>query len=238
MLNNSIMQTNIGHVLLCQISSSCCSSSAVLSTGPLDFLSFRSSQEHTSKNWMLIMAPNALASLRLLFWTTMTLSSFKSPREQYLGIQRWISWLSKHWSEKGVSTGATRIIVLAVLIMSALTVRLHAHTGARALRVLCSRTVGRFHDFMRVTPLPQVVTSHVSQRDGNKESRGNELFWFRFFWTTPVLLRFKKRPSACCEVKFRSQQSRTNKQRRHLQISLRLTRQSNSCFVLRQKLLN
>lgn len=93
------------------------------------------SQEHASKNWMLIMAPNALASLRFLFWTIMPLSSFKSPCEQYLGIQRWISWLSKHWSEKGVSKGGTRIIGRAVLIMSALTVRLHAHKCFRELWV-------------------------------------------------------------------------------------------------------
>lgn len=191
------MQTNIGHLLLRQISSSCCSSSAVLSARPLDFLSFRSSQEHTSKNWMLIMAPNALASLRLLFWTIMTLSSFKSPREQYLGIQRWISWLSKHWSEKGVSTGGTRIIGLALLIMSALTVRLHA----RALRVLCSRTVGRFHDFMRVTPLPQ-VTSHVSQKCGNKESRGNVPIQVPILLndSSRLLLRFEKDPQLVAKL--------------------------------------
>lgn len=147
MINNSIMQTNIAHLLLCQIFSSCCSSSAVLSARTLDFLSFRSSQEHTGKNWMLIMAPNALASLRLLFWTLMPLSRFKSPREQYLGIQRWISWLSKHWSEKGVSTGGTRIIGLAVLIMRALTVRLHAHRRSRSPCVVftdCGQ-VSRFH---------------------------------------------------------------------------------------------
>lgn len=135
LINNSSAQKkkDIAHLLLCQISSSsCCSSSAVLSAGPLDLLSCRS-QEHASKNWMLIMAPNALASLRFLFWTIMPLSSFKSPCEQYLGIQRWISWLSKHWSEKGVSKGGTRIIGRAVLIMSALTVRLHAHKCVREL---------------------------------------------------------------------------------------------------------
>lgn len=85
------MQKYISHLLLCQISSS---SSAVLSVGPLD-LSCRS-QEHIKKNWMLIMAANTLASLRVLFWTIMPLSSFKSPCEQDFGIQRWISWLSKH----------------------------------------------------------------------------------------------------------------------------------------------
>lgn len=178
------MQTNIAHLLLCEISSSCCSSSAVLSARPLDFLSFRCSQEHTSKNWMLIMASNALASLRLLFWTIMPLSSFKSPCEQYLGIQRWISWLSKHWSEKGVSKGGTRIIGRAVLIMSALTVRLHAHKRSRSP---CVHKLWAGFTILFASLLSR--RSH-SMSVRNREIRNREEFnWFRFFWTIPVLLK-------------------------------------------------
>lgn len=82
--------------------------------------------ERTSATGLLFTTQNALASLRRVFWTSMARSGFKSPPGQYFGVGRWISWLSKHWSEKGVSDGGTRIIGRAVLIKRALTVRLRS----------------------------------------------------------------------------------------------------------------
>lgn len=235
MINNSIMQTNIAHLLLCQIFSSCCSSSAVLSARPLDFLSFRSSPEHTSKNWMLIMAPNALASLRLLFWTLMPLSRFKSPREQYLGIQRWISWSSKHWSEKGVSKGGTRIIERAVLIMSALAVRL------RALRVFanCGQVSG-FH------ARHSLAAGHIACLSEIGKSRGVELFWsdpserFQYFWRINIWGEKGLSAAYCQDVRWIQNSTKQIKQ------TYKLVSNCKSCFwptwhiwfILRHKLRN